>query len=110
MVRIRFPSPASPFGSEPRGLAAVADIFVIGDAAFAAVPNSEPLPGLAPVAKQQGRYVGELIALFENFRPLWARCTARTMEAKGRGRRSGAPPLDWPLAPAKGQLGEGGPL
>ena len=38
------------------------EIFVIGDAAFVAGPDGEPLPGLAPVAKQQGRYVGELIA------------------------------------------------
>jgi NADH dehydrogenase len=38
------------------------EIFVIGDAAFVTAPNGEPLPGLAPVAKQQGQYVGELIA------------------------------------------------
>ncbi len=38
------------------------DIFVIGDAALVAAPDGEPLSGLAPVAKQQGRYVGELIA------------------------------------------------
>jgi NADH dehydrogenase FAD-containing subunit len=38
------------------------EIFVIGDAAFVTGPNGEPLPGLAPVAKQQGQYVGELIA------------------------------------------------
>ena len=37
------------------------EIFVIGDAAFVTGPDGEPLPGLAPVAKQQGRYVGELI-------------------------------------------------
>jgi NADH dehydrogenase len=38
------------------------EIFVVGDAAFATDPRGEPLPGLAPVAKQQGQYVGELIA------------------------------------------------
>ena len=38
------------------------EIFIVGDAAFATDPNGDPLPGLAPVAKQQGRYVGELIA------------------------------------------------
>jgi NADH dehydrogenase len=38
------------------------DIFVIGDAAAAFGPNGEPLPGVAPVAKQQGRYVADLIA------------------------------------------------
>ena len=39
-----------------------AEIFVIGDAAFVTGPQGEPLPGLAPVAKQQGQYVGEAIA------------------------------------------------
>jgi NADH dehydrogenase len=38
------------------------EIFVIGDAALATGPDGEPLPGLAAVAKQQGRYVGDLIA------------------------------------------------
>ena len=38
------------------------EIFVIGDAAFVTGPKGEPLPGLAPVAKQQGQYVGELVA------------------------------------------------
>ena len=38
------------------------EIFVIGDAAFVVGPDGEPLPGLAPVAKQQGKYVGSLIA------------------------------------------------
>ena len=38
------------------------ELFVIGDAALVAGPRGEPLPGLAPVAKQQGRYVGALIA------------------------------------------------
>jgi NADH:ubiquinone reductase (H+-translocating) len=37
------------------------EIFVIGDAAFVTGPDDEPLPGLAPVAKQQGHYVGKLI-------------------------------------------------
>lgn len=38
------------------------DIFVIGDAASVAGPEGRPLPGLAPVAKQQGEYVADLIA------------------------------------------------
>lgn len=37
------------------------EIFVIGDAASVTGPGGAPLPGLAPVAKQQGSYVGELI-------------------------------------------------
>jgi NADH dehydrogenase len=36
-------------------------IFVIGDCALARARNGKPLPGLAPVAKQQGEYVGRLI-------------------------------------------------
>ncbi len=39
-----------------------AEIFVVGDAAFVAGPTGEPLPGLAPAAKQQGQYVGEVVA------------------------------------------------
>ncbi len=36
-------------------------IFVIGDAAHCTDPGGDPLPGLAPVAVQQGRYVAMLI-------------------------------------------------
>jgi NADH dehydrogenase len=39
------------------------DIFVIGDAAHALGANGAPLPGVAPVAKQQGVYVAQLIEL-----------------------------------------------
>jgi NADH dehydrogenase len=37
------------------------DIFVIGDAALVVDDLERPLPGVAPVAKQQGRYVADLI-------------------------------------------------
>ncbi|MFX4086886.1 NAD(P)/FAD-dependent oxidoreductase [Sphingobium yanoikuyae] len=37
-------------------------VFAIGDVASFAGPTGKPLPGLAPVAKQQGHYVGKLIA------------------------------------------------
>lgn len=37
------------------------DIFVIGDAACAMDKNNKPLPGLAPVAVQQGRYAAQMI-------------------------------------------------
>jgi NADH:ubiquinone reductase (H+-translocating) len=37
------------------------DIFAIGDVASYAVEDGSSLPGLAPVAKQQGRYVAEVI-------------------------------------------------
>lgn len=38
------------------------NIFAVGDVASYTQPDGSVLPGLAPVAKQQGRYVGELIA------------------------------------------------
>lgn len=38
------------------------DIFAIGDVASFDPGTGKPLPGLAPVAKQQGRYVGKLLA------------------------------------------------
>ncbi len=37
------------------------NIFVIGDAAAATGPDRKPLPGVAPVAKQQGWYVANLL-------------------------------------------------
>ncbi|HYD06554.1 MAG TPA: NAD(P)/FAD-dependent oxidoreductase [Reyranella sp.] len=37
------------------------DIFVIGDTALAKGADGKPLPGLAPVAKQQGAYVARLL-------------------------------------------------
>jgi hypothetical protein len=37
------------------------EIFVIGDTAHVQGPNGSPLPGLAPVAKQQGAYVGRVL-------------------------------------------------
>jgi len=38
------------------------NIFVIGDTALAVREDGKPLPGIAPVAKQQGQYVARLIA------------------------------------------------
>lgn len=38
------------------------DIFVIGDTAAVADANGDPVPGIAPAAKQMGQYVGTLIA------------------------------------------------
>jgi NADH dehydrogenase len=37
------------------------NVFVIGDTALVLDANGEPLPGLAPVAKQEGAYVAEVI-------------------------------------------------
>ena len=39
----------------------MSDVFVIGDTALAHDVAGEPLPGIAPVAKQQGAYVAEAI-------------------------------------------------
>lgn len=39
------------------------DIFIVGDLAnYSHTPDKRPLPGVAPVAMQQGRYVAKLIA------------------------------------------------
>jgi NADH dehydrogenase len=37
------------------------DVFVIGDTALALDEHGKPLPGVAPVAKQQGKYVADLL-------------------------------------------------
>jgi NADH:quinone reductase (non-electrogenic) len=37
-------------------------VFAVGDTALCAGPGGRPVPGIAPAAKQMGRYVGELIA------------------------------------------------
>jgi NADH dehydrogenase len=37
------------------------DIFAIGDTVMVADPNGKPVPGIAPAAKQQGRYVADCI-------------------------------------------------
>src|SRR5262249_39078769 len=38
------------------------EIFAVGDTASASGPDRRPIPGIAPAAKQRGRYVGRLIA------------------------------------------------
>jgi len=37
------------------------EIFAVGDTALVLDSSGKPLPGIAPVAKQEGRYVGDLI-------------------------------------------------
>jgi NADH:ubiquinone reductase (H+-translocating) len=37
------------------------DIFAVGDTVVIAAPDGNPVPGIAPAAKQQGRYVAETI-------------------------------------------------
>ena len=46
------------------------NIFVIGDAALAIGADGKPLPGVAPVAKQQGKYVARLIIATVRGRPI----------------------------------------
>ena len=38
------------------------NVFVIGDAALVRKPDGKPVPGIAPAAKQQGRYVASVLA------------------------------------------------
>lgn len=47
--------------SETLELPDTPDVFVIGDTAAVTSPDGKPLPGTAPVAKQQGRYVARVI-------------------------------------------------
>jgi NADH dehydrogenase len=42
------------------------DIFVLGDTALATGADGKPLPGVAPVAKQQGQYVADLLLARES--------------------------------------------
>lgn len=42
------------------------DIFVIGDTADATGEDGKPLPGVTPVAKQQGQYVAQLLITRQN--------------------------------------------
>jgi len=45
------------------------DIFVVGDLAHFAHPGDQPLPGIAPVAMQEGQYVAKLIQRRLNQQP-----------------------------------------
>jgi NADH dehydrogenase len=45
------------------------EVFMIGDVAFARQPNGQPTPGLAPAAKQMGRYVAGVIRARAEGRP-----------------------------------------
>lgn len=45
------------------------NIFVLGDAAHVKDKNDKPLPGLAPVALQEGRFIGKLISKDSDSKP-----------------------------------------
>ncbi len=53
------------------------DIYAIGDTAAAARPDGGPVPGVAPAAKQMGRYVGRRIAAAAASRPIEPRFAYR---------------------------------
>jgi NADH dehydrogenase len=86
------------------------DIFVIGDTASVPGPGGAPLPGVAPVAKQQGQYVaralvarsrGRMVEVFR-YRDFGALATIgrkRAIAQLGRLRLSGLPAwLLWSVA------------
>ncbi|MBS0625773.1 MAG: NAD(P)/FAD-dependent oxidoreductase [Verrucomicrobia bacterium] len=67
------------------------DIFVIGDAACAMDQKGKPLPGLAPVAVQQGRYVAMLLRkrIPKNERPPFRYFDKGTMATIGKTKAIG---------------------
>ena len=72
------------------------DIFVIGDTAALVGADGKPLPGVAPVAKQQGQYVAELLLARQNGKtvaavPLSRLRLARHHRAQARRRADGPP-------------------
>lgn len=67
------------------------EIFVLGDAACAMDKKGKPLPGLAPVAVQQGRYVSQIIRkrLPKNERPPFVYFDKGTMATIGKTKAIG---------------------
>ncbi|MGE0630762.1 MAG: NAD(P)/FAD-dependent oxidoreductase, partial [Hyphomicrobiaceae bacterium] len=57
------------------------EIFVIGDAAAVSAPDGSPVPGIAPAAKQQGKYVAGIIK---------ARLRGETRDAPFRYKHAGS--------------------
>lgn len=64
------------------------DIFVIGDSAHLADKNGNPLPALAPVATQQGKFIGKLLAekTSRSIRPKFVYNDKGTMATIGRAK------------------------
>jgi NADH:ubiquinone reductase (H+-translocating) len=72
------------------------DIFVIGDTAHVRAANGEPLPGLAPVAKQQGTYVARLLRTQLQDKPAPAPFRYRSLGTMATiGRRAAVADLGW---------------
>ncbi len=67
------------------------EIFIIGDAACALDKQGKPLPALAPVAVQQGRYVAQVLRkrLPKNARPPFAYFDKGTMATIGKTKAIG---------------------
>lgn len=67
------------------------EIFVLGDSACAMDKKGKPLPGLAPVAVQQGRYVAQILRkqLPKNERPPFIYFDKGTMATIGRTKAIG---------------------
>ena len=65
------------------------EIFAVGDTASVAKRDGSPVPGIAPAAKQMGRYVGEVIAARVQGRPPPPRFVYRHMgDLAAIGRKS----------------------
>ncbi|NDD59141.1 MAG: NAD(P)/FAD-dependent oxidoreductase, partial [Chlamydiae bacterium] len=64
------------------------EIFVIGDAACAMGKDGKPLPGVAPTAIQQGKYVGQLLIknLTKKDRPAFKYFDKGSMATIGKGK------------------------
>lgn len=67
------------------------EIFVIGDASCNMDPQGKPLPGLAPVAVQQGKYVAEILRkrLAKKARPPFSYFDKGTMATIGKTKAIG---------------------
>ncbi|CAM0117008.1 NAD(P)/FAD-dependent oxidoreductase [Rhabdochlamydiaceae symbiont of Dictyostelium giganteum] len=61
-------------------------IFVIGDAACVLGKDQKPLPSIAPVAIQQGKYVAKLLSNFEKERRPFSYFDKGSMATIGRGK------------------------
>jgi NADH dehydrogenase len=78
-------------------------IFVIGDAALVRTPRGQPVPGIAPAAKQQGRYVARVIGTQVAGKPAPAPFTYRHAGNLATiGRKSAV--IELPFAHLKGWL------
>jgi NADH dehydrogenase len=67
------------------------NIFVIGDAAHSIGKNGEPLPGLAPIAKQQGNFVAKIIKrkIPKEKRASFSYCDKGALATIGKGKAVG---------------------